>query len=64
MVTPESIRASIEAGRTGPWAEIVGPQGLSIGIDTFGASAPAEALAEHFGFTVESVTARVRAWLG
>jgi transketolase len=56
--------ASIEAGRTGPWAEIVGPQGLSIGIDTFGASAPAEVLADRFGFTVESVTARVRAWLG
>jgi transketolase len=47
--------ASIEAGRTGPWAEVVGPQGLSIGIDTFG---------DRFGFTVESVTARVRAWLG
>ncbi|MCB2223067.1 MAG: transketolase [Actinobacteria bacterium] len=54
--------ASIEAGSTFGWAGIVGA-GLSIGIDHFGASAPAGVLAEHFGFTPEHVAARIREWL-
>ena len=35
----------------------------SIGIDRFGASAPAEQLAEQFGFTGEAVAARITEWL-
>ncbi len=54
---------SIEAGVTHGWREIVGERGLCVGIDRFGESAPAEALAEHFGFTGEAVAARVREWL-
>ena len=56
--------ASIEAGSTGPWRELVGPTGLCVGIDTFGASAPAEVNAERFGFTAAAVTQRIREWLG
>jgi transketolase len=57
-------RVSIEAASTFGWDGLVGPDGLSIGIDHFGASAPADVLAEKFGFTPESVAGRVRAHLG
>jgi transketolase len=35
---------------------------LVIGIDRFGASAPYEQIAEHFGFTPQKVAARIREW--
>jgi len=56
-VLPPTVaaRVSVEAGRTFGWERIVGPFGASVGIDTFGESAPAEVLAEHFGFTVDNV---------
>jgi transketolase len=57
-------RVSIEAGVTLPWRAVVGADGLSLGLDRFGASAPAERLAEEFGFTGEKVAERVLAWLG
>ena len=55
-------RVSIEAGVTDGWRTWVGDRGLTIGIDRFGESAPAEALAEHFGLTGEAVARRVREW--
>ncbi|MCA9545270.1 MAG: transketolase, partial [Myxococcales bacterium] len=55
---------TVEAGITGPWRQIAGRRGLCIGLDRFGASAPAEVLAEKFGFTVDGVYARVKAFLG
>jgi transketolase len=54
---------SIEAGSTFGWERITGANGLSIGIDHFGASAPAGVIAEHWGFTPEAVAARVEEWL-
>jgi transketolase len=56
-----NARVSIEAGSTLGWQKIIGQHGLAIGIDTFGASAPAEALAEEFGFTVAQVVGRIKA---
>jgi transketolase len=53
-------RISLEAGSTFGWGDIVGPDGLSIGIDRFGASAPAKVIAEHLGFTGPAVAARIR----
>ena len=53
---------SIEAGHTTGWERIVGANGLRIGIDHFGASAPAEVLAEKFGFTPAAVVKRIQAW--
>ena len=38
--------------------------GLNLGIDRFGASAPAKRLAAEFGLTPEAVAARLRSWLG
>jgi len=55
---------TIEAGCTRPWRALAGPDGLTLGIDTFGASAPAAELAEHFGLTAPSVTTKVAEWLG
>ncbi len=48
-------RVAVEAGVTSYWRKYVGLDGAVIGIDEFGASAPAEALYKHFGITVENV---------
>jgi transketolase len=48
-------RVSIEAGVTSCWWKYVGCEGRVIGIDSFGESAPAEQLFEHYGFTVDHV---------
>lgn len=55
--------ATVEAGITEPWKAISGRRGLNLGIDHFGASAPASVLAREFGFTEEAVTERIRRWL-
>jgi transketolase len=61
---PEGVlRVSIEAGTTFGWERYIGPGGLAVGIDRFGASAPAEDLFERFGFTVEAIVPRVLAAL-
>ena len=56
-VLPPSVgtRIAIEAGVTDCWWRYVGSSGKIIGIDSFGLSAPAPKLFEHFGFTVENV---------
>ena len=57
------LRISLEAGATFGWERWVGRHGMAIGLDRFGASAPAEALFAHFGFTPEAVAARIMARL-
>lgn len=57
------LRVSIEAGTTFGWERHVGIAGLRFGIDTFGASAPAEALYEHFGLTAAKIAPQVAAAL-
>ncbi|KAL4377279.1 hypothetical protein GQ457_02G000300 [Hibiscus cannabinus] len=52
-----SARVSIEAGTTFGWERIVGSKGKAIGIDQFGASAPAGRLYKEFGLTPEAVVA-------
>ncbi len=54
-------RVAIEAGVTGFWRQYVGLDGAVIGIDRFGASAPADRLYAHFGITVERVVEAVKA---
>ncbi|GAK09050.1 transketolase [Geomicrobium sp. JCM 19038] len=46
---------SIEAGTTFGWERYTGRTGASIGIDTFGASAPGDLVMEKFGFNVDNV---------
>ena len=54
-------RVAVEAGVTDYWRKYVGLDGAVIGIDRFGASAPADALYKHFGITVEAVVEAARA---
>jgi len=62
-VLPRGVpRASVEAGRTDPWYQFVGLEGLAIGIDHFGHSAPGEVLAEQLGLTGERIAAQITAW--
>jgi transketolase len=56
-------RVSLEAGATGLWRGVVGHDGLALGIDRFGASAPAKRVAQEFGLTMERVAARILAEL-
>jgi transketolase len=55
---------AIEAGRSNGWYRYLNHDALVIGIDRFGASAPAEQIAEHLGFTPEKVAARIKEWRG
>jgi len=57
-------RASLEAGTTFGWERLTAVCGLNLGIDRFGASAPAGRLAAEFGLTPEVVGERLRDWLG
>jgi len=65
-VLPPSVRArvSIEAAATFGWRRWVGDAGVMIGIDRFGASAPAERLFSEFGFTAEKVIEAVKLAVG
>ncbi len=56
-VLPAALRArvSVEAASTFGWARFVGDRGLAIGIDHFGTSAPAAAIAQAFDFTPDAV---------
>lgn len=65
-VLPPAVRArvSVEAGVTLGWSRYVGDQGVSIGIDHFGASAPGEVNMEQFGFTVDNVVRHALRTLG
>ncbi|MGB1883672.1 MAG: transketolase [Gammaproteobacteria bacterium] len=64
-ILPPSInkRIAIEAGTTGLWYQLVGRDGLVLGLDQFGASAPAAELFEHFGLDHDSCLARVKTYL-
>jgi transketolase len=57
-------RVSVEAGTTLLWQGVVGSTGLALGIDHFGASAPAEVLQKEFGLTSEAVAKAVLASFG
>ncbi len=63
VIPAEGRRVSIEAGRTDLWRGRVGEGGLCVGVDHFGASAPAPVLAEKYGLTAPQVAQRVREWL-
>jgi len=55
-----AMKISMEAGITHGWEKYIGPNGLSIGINHFGASAPGKNLAQEFGFTAEQVEVKIR----
>jgi transketolase len=59
-----TARLAIEMGRSMGWYKYVGSKGDVMGIETFGASAPAGKLLEEYGFTVENVVERALKLLG
>jgi transketolase len=63
-VLPAGIpRVAFEAGRGESWGRLIGCDGLFIGIEHFGASAPDKVLAEKFGFTAPQVAGKIKAFL-
>jgi transketolase len=63
LLPRDALIVSIEAGATFGWERYTGLDGLQIGIDEFGASAPAEDLFKHFGFTVDAIVPKIVAKL-
>ena len=59
-ILPDStLKVSIEAGTTFGWERYVGTDGLTIGIDRFGASAPAGDLFAKFGLTADAIVPQI-----
>ncbi|UJJ60155.1 transketolase [Rhodanobacter denitrificans] len=58
------VRLAVELGVAQGWHRYVGAKGDMLGLDHFGASAPAEKLLQEFGFTVDNVVRRAKALLG
>jgi transketolase len=58
------LKVSIEAGATFGWSAITGDNGLNIGIDRFGVSAPGKVAMAHFGFSVDAIVPKILAKLG
>jgi transketolase len=59
ILCPGSIRIGIEAAVRLGWDRWIGPDGAFIGMSSFGASGPGEALFQHFGITAEAVVESV-----
>jgi len=55
--------AVVEAARGLEWWKLAGSDGLVVGVERFGASAPEKALAEEYGFTPSKVAERIERWL-
>ncbi|MGE3691323.1 MAG: transketolase [Novosphingobium sp.] len=64
VIPDDVLVVSIEAGATQGWHKYTGREGLTIGIDTFGASAPDTVLFKHFGFSREAIIPQIKAKLG
>jgi transketolase len=62
LVLPPAVRArvAVEAAVMMGWERWVGPEGLTIGMEGFGASAPLKELQKKFGLTAEAITAAAR----
>lgn len=62
-VLPSAVRTrlAVEAANPMPWYKYVGLDGDVVAMDTFGASAPAKVLFEHFGFTVANLVEKAKA---
>jgi len=61
LLPADVLKISIEAGVTQGWERYIGHDGLAIGLDRFGASAPAEVLFEHFGFSADKIVPTIQA---
>jgi transketolase len=65
VLPPEvKARVSIEAGTTLGWDRYIGDNGIALGIDTFGASAPGGTVMKEYGMTAEAIVGAVRKLVG
>lgn len=64
VVPPDAAKVSVEAGSTMGWERWIGADGVAVGIDRFGASAPFEELYRQYGLTAEAVADAVRRAMG
>ena len=60
VLGPGTVRVAVEAAIRMGWDRYIGPDGGFVGMDGFGASAPAGDLYKHFGITAEAVVAQVK----
>ncbi|MFD1611734.1 transketolase [Sphingomonas tabacisoli] len=63
VLPADALKVSIEAGTTLGWERYTGPDGLNIGLDRFGASAPAPDLYKHFEITPDAIAPKILAAL-
>ena len=64
IIDKESIKISIEAGSIFGWEKYVGPNGISLGMKSFGKSAPYKKIYEHFNLTSDNIVKLTRKMLG
>ncbi len=64
IIDKESIKISIEAGSIFGWEKYVGPNGISLGMKSFGKSAPYKKIYEHFNLTSDNIVKLTRKILG
>ncbi len=64
ILPADALLVSIEAGVTFGWQRYTGLSGINIGLDSFGASGPADQLFKHFGFTAEAIVPQIINKLG
>jgi transketolase len=55
-----AVRVAVEAAASLGWERFIGEDGIFVGMSSFGASAPAEKLYEHFGITPQAIAEAVR----
>ena len=60
MLPRDALIVSIEAGSTLGWERYTGREGLNIGMESFGASAPAGDLFAHYGFTADAIVPKIQ----
>jgi len=59
-ILSSKYKLAIEAGCEGSWRRIIGDEGIFIGIEEFGHSAPADKLFEYFGISAENIVRKVK----
>ena len=64
VIEKNSIKISVEAGSIFGWEKYVGPEGVSLGMKSFGKSAPYKQIYEHFNLTSDYVVKTAKKMLG
>lgn len=60
LLCKKGLKVAIEAGVRQGWDHLIGPHGLFVGMENFGASGPAPELYDHFGLNVEKISTQIQ----